>query len=162
MRAKSRPWRAFALHYVSSRTQGRKGAYTVHVVVSGETIPPDLQRVELTVSIAGQRFRQMFDPLPDQTTTFTWDGRDAFGRLWQGQADARIELDYVYPARYSEPFPGGFPEGASVTWASPGGPVEVVLARQDMRLRKTWWSGVGSIDQRGPWDALGQGLGGGA
>jgi YD repeat-containing protein len=160
MRAKSRPWRAFALHYVSSRTQGRKGAYTVHVVVSGETIPPDLQRIELTVSIAGQRFRQMFDPLPDQTTTFTWDGRDAFGRLWQGQADARIELDYVYPARYSEPFPGGFPEGASVTWASPGGPVEVVLARQDMRLRKTWWSGVGSIDQRGPWDALGQGLGG--
>ena len=49
--------------------------------MSGNTIPPFLNRIELEVLIAGRKFTQSFQPAINLDYTFVWDGRDAYGRL---------------------------------------------------------------------------------
>lgn len=85
------------LHYQSDRVPGRLAAFTLRVPLSQSGLSPTLQHIYLEALVAGQRFMQTFQPLPDQETVFTWDGRDAYGRVVQGQQTATVRVGYAYP-----------------------------------------------------------------
>jgi RHS repeat-associated protein len=95
----------FSLMYSSARAPGYgTGSASVTIPLTGPTPPQGLQRVDLYVSVAGQDSVQFFPGSPNQTTTFTWDGLDAFGRPVIGNADADVKLYYVYDTFYGYAF----------------------------------------------------------
>lgn len=89
------------LHYDSSRVPDRRDAFGFDVPLSRSTIPSSVKRIELEIEIAGQRFTQSLPAAPDQTTSFTWDGRDAYGRVLQGVQTANVTVGYSYDGSYA-------------------------------------------------------------
>jgi RHS repeat-associated protein len=79
----------------------RSAAYRWLIRLSYGNVSQTLKRIELDIDIAGRRFHQAFAPQPNQTYTFTWDGKDAYGRVLQGPQRATATLRYVYPATYA-------------------------------------------------------------
>ena len=140
------------LHYRSDRTPGRKAAYTLSIPLSGATLPGTLKRIDLVVSVAGRQFMQSFPAAINQRTTFTWDGRDAYGRPVQGQRPVSVRIGYVYGAVKLQP-------GENVSrvfglLSFSGLPVSANYARQEIAFWQDWRSSIG------PWDARAAGLGG--
>ncbi|MEZ4767410.1 MAG: hypothetical protein R2844_03180 [Caldilineales bacterium] len=90
----------FALHYRSDRQPDFRTRFTIDIPLSGSTIHPRAKRIDLEVTIAGTRYTESFPAAPNQQTTFTWDGRDAYGRLMQGAQPARIRVGWVYDMEY--------------------------------------------------------------
>ncbi|XZN90925.1 MAG: RHS repeat domain-containing protein [Microcoleus sp.] len=87
----------FSLNYSSDRTSGRQAAYTRTIPVSGSHVAADLERIELEIKVAGQEFKQVFPPQPNQTYTFVWDGKDADGKLLSGKQPVTIRTTFIYP-----------------------------------------------------------------
>src|SRR5215213_873091 len=142
----------FTLNYRSDRTPGRKAAYTLSIPLSGATVPPTLKRIDLVVDVAGQRLTQSFPGAANQRTTFTWDGRDAYGRSVQGQRPVSVRIGYVYRAVYLRPGEGS--SRAFAVLSASGLALSADYARQQITFWQEW---RGSI---GPWDARAEGLGG--
>lgn len=71
----------------------------IDILISDESVPDTLGRIELKINIAGQFTFEVFPPLPDQEYTFHWNGRDTYGRGILS-AKANIELCYVYGLVY--------------------------------------------------------------
>lgn len=94
---------ALGLHYTSLRAPGRVAARQLHIPLTGDSVPLGLKRVKLEVLIAGQDFKQDFDPAPNQNYTFTWDGKDGYGRPVQGAQLARVVITNQFPALYAVP-----------------------------------------------------------
>ena len=139
----------FSLNYISSRVQDRTSAYTAEIPLSDTTVPASLKRIDLTVQIAGQRIRQSFPALPNQTTSFTWDGLDAYGRRVQGRKDIQIDIGFVYPFVYGDPATAGN------AFARPPGdttPLLVLERTEITRVRRI-------TGQLGAWDSGTAGLG---
>ena len=136
----------FSLHYQSDRTPGRAAAYSVDIALSGSAVPAGLTRVDLEVRMAGRIFTQIFPPTPNQHTTFTWDGMDAYGRRVQGQSPATVRIGYVYPTVYQ----------VTDRFGSNGNGIPITRSRtrQEVTLWRTDTVMIGG------WDARGQGLGG--
>ena len=93
----------YALHYRSDRVPSRTSARTLEISLTGSSPPASLQRIDLTVDVAGQHLTQSFTPAADLSHTFTWDGLDAFGRTVQGGTEAQVSVGYVYDADYARP-----------------------------------------------------------
>lgn len=93
----------YTLNYSSDRVPGRLADYRLHIPLSGWSVPASLKRIDLEIHIAGRTFRSSFAPLPDQSTTFTWDGKDAYGRALQGAQPVTVHLGHVYDGIYVEP-----------------------------------------------------------
>jgi RHS repeat-associated protein len=96
----------FTLNYASDRTQGNVADRKLDITLTGPTLPPELKRVEFEVDVAGQRFRGSFADTavhPNMKYTFTWDGRDLYGRLVQGTQPATVLIGYVFPVKYAAP-----------------------------------------------------------
>jgi RHS repeat-associated protein len=136
----------FTLNYSSDRTPGRQTEYTVNIPLSGATVPAPLQRIDLEVNVAGQVFRQSFPPAPNQTTTFTWDGKDAYGRSVQGKQMATVTIGFVYNGVYYNTVGFGF--------AANGIPLVANPTRNETSLLRRTQLAIGAFD------AHGQGLGG--
>jgi RHS repeat-associated protein len=133
------------LHYQSERAPGRKVAYTVDIPLSGSQVPASLRQIELEISVAGRLFRQHFAPAPNQRTTFTWDGRNAYGQVLQGRQPIAARIGYTYGGVY----------GATSSFNVPGLIlVTGVESRQEVTIWRLWRGHVGV------WDARGSGLGG--
>ena len=79
---------------------GRLAQYRKTITLTEGTVPPGLDRVELEISIAGRIFKQRFSNAPNQSTTFAWDGVDAYGRTLQGPQAAKIRIGYRFPTQY--------------------------------------------------------------
>jgi RHS repeat-associated protein len=97
----------FSLHYQSDRVSGRKDARSLTIPLTGAHPPSALVTVQTKIEIAGQQYLYFFNNSPNQKYTFTWDGKDAYGRLLQGRYVAKIGIGYVYPAKYRTPRPSG-------------------------------------------------------
>jgi hypothetical protein len=109
-----------------------------------------LKRIDLVLDIAGRHFEQSFAPVPNQSTYFTWDGRDAFGRIPQGQQVVRIRVGYVYDAVYQETR-----DQATRSFARLSGvPLSGVSARQEITIWQETESWIA------PWYARAAGIGG--
>jgi RHS repeat-associated protein len=110
----------FSLNYRSIRVPGRTAGYTITIPLSGATLPASLKRIELTINVAGRTFRQTFPNTPNQTTTFTWDGKDAYNRTVQFKQVATVNVGYVYDLVYyaTQRF-GDFGSGVSLQVSRP-------------------------------------------
>jgi RHS repeat-associated protein len=139
----------FSLHYQSDRVLGRKSAYALSIPLSGSSVPSSLRRIELEISVAGQRHAQTFSAAPNQSYTFRWDGQDVYGRTLLGGQVATVQIGYVYQAVYQQPV-----EFARSFALVSGIPMSANYARQEI----TFWQN--SRQNIGPWDARGAGIGG--
>ena len=118
--------------------------------VRSQSLPENSNiRCQAPVDIAGQHHVQIFSAAPNQSTSFTWDGMDGYGRAVQGPQPARITIDYVYDAVYVNPAEGDAVFGLSGADSFANRPT-----REEVKLAQT------STEYLGVWDALGQGLGG--
>lgn len=89
------------LHYASNRVEGYKKIISIHA--SGHSVPNSLKMIIVKVKIAGRRFKQVLDPLPDQKVEFVWDGLDYLGNEIQGSITADVSIGFVYNAVYYSP-----------------------------------------------------------
>lgn len=131
----------YSLTYRSDRVPGRNRKLAISL--SGPSVPDSLKRIDLEVEVAGRRFTQSFPPDPDQSTTFEWDGLDAYGRPLQGQQRATGAIAYVYDLVYAEP--GDF----SAAFGRVGGaPLETNESRDEIRFPQPISGAVGTFDAR--------------
>jgi len=93
----------FSLNYRSDRGLGNKAANMLNIPLSGATIPASLKRIVLEISVAGKLFTQSFPAKINQTYTFTWDGKDIFGRPIQGGVPVTVRIGYAYQPIYLTP-----------------------------------------------------------
>jgi sugar lactone lactonase YvrE/uncharacterized membrane protein YgcG len=138
----------FQLHYESDRVPGHKADYTLRIPLSASSVPDSLLRIELKVLVAGRIFTETFLPETNLTTTFTWDGLDAYGRSLQGDQPVTIRIGYVYPAVYRTPAEN------DQSFAQYGNAIAVSRARQEITIWREWNRYLGI------WDARAPGLGG--
>jgi len=132
----------FGLHYRSDRVKGYKNN-TLSIPLSDTTIPASLKSIELVVKIAGQIHKQIFPAQANLETTFTWDGKDVYGRTVRGAQVATIEINHVYGlVYYSAPadFEASFARLGINRRDTITDKLEIIGQRdsQDVRLRKTW------------------------
>ncbi|HBF12360.1 MAG TPA: hypothetical protein DDW49_03060, partial [Deltaproteobacteria bacterium] len=95
----------YSLHYQSDRVPGRSSSNSITFPIRGETIPANLKRIDVRIEIAGQVTWQRFpanQTQANQTSSFTWNGRDAYNRPVQGKQRAIIRTGYVYDPVYVE------------------------------------------------------------
>jgi YD repeat-containing protein len=135
-----------SLHYRSDRVPGRKTPNILEIPLSGASLPTSVKGIELEVLVAGQRFTQTFDPAPNQTYTFAWNGLDAYGRMLQRSQPITVRIGYVYEGSYQRTERFGYSGNGIIITGS--------IARQELIL---WQEQRTTI---GPWDARAQGLGG--
>jgi RHS repeat-associated protein len=91
----------YNLNYASDRVSGRKASSAINIPLSGSTVASNLARIDLEITVAGQRLTRSFPPLPNQSFTFTWDGKDAYGRVLHGGYGAVVRIGYVSDGTYS-------------------------------------------------------------
>jgi len=91
---------SFTLNYRSSRVPGHTSDYSVIVPVSGASVPSSLKRIDLIFQVAGRQFTQSLPAVSNQSYTFTWDGKDAYGRTVQGRQLLTVQIGYVYELVY--------------------------------------------------------------
>lgn len=132
-----------SLHYESDRTPGAEAGRAVRVKLIGDRIPDKLSRIEVRASIAGRSSFKAFetdercnwtprpilcpatpvsDVEPGMTWTFTWDGRDAYGRTVQGGLPLRVDVGFYYMFDYRSAVPFTFAAGETVNPISPRPP----------------------------------------
>jgi len=81
------PW---ALHYGSEAAADHAPDRTIQISLSGPTVPAALLSIDVVIEVAGRRFTKSFPALPNQSYTFTWDGKEAPQQnLWVTVGGAR-------------------------------------------------------------------------
>ncbi len=142
----------FTLQYPSERVPGRTVAYQVEIPLSGPgALPASLSSIDLEIFVAGRLVRQSFPPAPNRRTTFTWDGKDIYGRTLQGSQPITVRVGFTYPAIYSKTGVFGYNGNGQVAISTVGsGSIRRVLTI----WTKPWKGTVGT------WDARVNGLGG--
>ena len=120
---------SFSLNYRSSRVPGRVSARTLTIPLSGATVPASLKRIDLTVEVAGRRFEQSFPAQASQTTTFTWDGLDAYNRRLFYQQPVAVTVQYAYDGVYQQTGRFGY-------WGN-GARIEGSRTRQEVYFPRT-------------------------
>ena len=96
----------------------------------------------MPAGFSGRAFRRH----PNQQTTFTWDGKDAYGRTLQGSQFITVRTGYTYGAVYQQTPAFGYNGNGQLITGS--------RARQQVTLWRSWQGAVGT------WDARASGLGG--
>jgi RHS repeat-associated protein len=138
----------FSLNYSSDRVVGRAATDTVTIPLSGAVVPQGLKRITLEISIVGRSYTYTFDNSANQTFSFTWDRKDAFGRPLQGTHTLTVRIGYDYGTTYYGP------PYLEYVFGLAGNPMAGFPTRADTTIWREWRTKVGG------WDARGQGLGG--
>jgi RHS repeat-associated protein len=129
----------FELHYQSERAPGRATGYEVDIPLSEADIPSDVIRIELEISVAGQFHQQSFPAAPNRSTTFTWDGKNAYGQFVQGEQPITVRIGYTYRPGYSATSRFGYGGTDAISGNA---------ARTELTLWLTWHDRIGSFDAR--------------
>jgi len=134
----------FILHYSSDRVPGNIATNTVNVPLSGDTVPESLKRIVLEIKVAGRRFRHSLVASPHQSYAFTWDGKDAYGRLVQGVQVLTSRIGYVYQGCY------GVPPGIAMSFGIPSSDIipGCVLAPAEIIMWQEQQTAVNLMDAR--------------
>ena len=89
--------RRLTINYRSSRTEGYARNYTLDIQLTKETWPASLREIRVFIYIAGQSFEEVFTDLSaNMRHSFTWDGKDAYGREVYGSQPVTVLLAYMY------------------------------------------------------------------
>ena len=149
----------YTLRYGSDRTPG-SSSYSLDIPLSGtKALPADLKRIDLEIYVAGEKFARSFSP-GTKSYTFTWDGKDRYGRAVTGAQRATISLGYTYDMVYTTAGPNqnGKPvanyEAIFGHYSWFGTRATADRAHGEITLWADW------TDRIGGWDARGVGLGG--
>jgi len=137
----------FQLCYSSDRVSGRKVFNQLRMDMTGDTVEQGVKRVDLEITVAGQTFRQSFDPVPNLSYTYTWDGKDAYGRTMFGTQPATARYGYVYDAEYyaaSNNFDESFAQFSGI-------PITADEPRGEVILWNEWTGGMGGCANAGIW-----------
>jgi RHS repeat-associated protein len=137
----------YSLNYRSSRVKA-SALYTVRIPLTGSSIPASLKRIEREISVAGREFKTSYEPAADLITSFTWDGKDAYGRQVQGGQHAQVRIGYVYDGVY------GTPAQLTEQFAEWGDNITAIRSRLEV---VTWQVQSTTL---GGWDASSFALGG--
>ncbi|MFZ1768478.1 MAG: hypothetical protein WAU00_04725, partial [Caldilinea sp.] len=124
------------------------GRQFFHVVDSGRMCNPPLLAVQPVAGRAAIPATAAETPsasLIGQNYRFTWDGKDAYGRILQGAQPTTVRLGYVYCGVYAQTNRFGYNGNGLITGSS---------SRQEAVLWQVWRTTLGT------WDARPQGLGG--
>ena len=148
----------FDLHYGSDAERGRKASRTLDIPLSpaaGDGGP--IQSIRVRVDVAGRAFSTTLQPPPQWTSandtfTFTWDGKDAYGRPVIGEQEARYTVCYRY-----EPFYYATVSEFNASFGSAGGGSGSTSAGPGRNMIEICRGGKGTVAS---WDDRGQGLGG--
>ncbi len=160
------PGTPFHLAWQNDRAAGRARNGMLELNLTDRTPPPGLKRVDLEVMVAGNRFKQSYPPLPVESTTFTWDGRDAYGRRLSGNQPVTVRIGYAYDGEYQQPaaFVGQLPPSAfggptapNPTFAALSGlPLPHSTTRNQVVLWQELHTTIGAFDDNafglGGWD----------
>src|SRR5262249_55221092 len=130
----------FDLHYQSERVPGRNIAYKVEIPLSEAQLPDGVLVLEREMGRAGHFSPQSFPPLPNQSTSFTWNGENAYGQVVQGQQPITVRIGYTYRAEYGSPSRFGHDAGDAITGSQ---------SRREITMWRTWRAVVGAFDERG-------------
>jgi RHS repeat-associated protein len=172
----------FALHYESDRVPGRKSDRLLHIPITSDQVPEGLKRVDVRVSVAGRFETRTFEPAPDQTWLFEWDGKDAYGRAVSGAAKSRVDVTYHYRAYRQQEIDDAI-ANAEVVRGELNFFARMItpklyadldvgldnwivrtreLARVEIPYTKSWTASLSTDGEgrMGTWDARGAGLGG--
>jgi RHS repeat-associated protein len=142
---------------VEIQVAGRRFDYQV---VGGQCPPPCLGqsvkdganwicRLPVSPGAASTGTPSLQDPpavdLTNRSYTFTWDGKDAYGRYLQGVQPATVRIGYTYCGSYQKTDKFGYNGGGLITGSR---------TTKDVTLWQTYRTDLG------PWDARPLGLGG--
>lgn len=144
---------SFSLNYNSNRVEGNKQQRSIEIPVSGANLPEGLKEIILEVQVAGQFYRKKFEPIINQSYTYTWNGKNPYGQTFQGSTPIHVRIGYVYQAVYMNPPPT---ENVFSSYGSGPFPFEWKPGRNDLTVT-AWqeWSGTLSY-----WDSAPAGIGG--
>ena len=93
----------FRLTHDTTRVPGYTEGGRLHVPLIDGDPPEAIERVELEVEVSGQVYTETFDPAPNLSTEFQWDGNDAYGRPVAGSQPVDYSVGYTYSASYAVP-----------------------------------------------------------
>ncbi|MFZ2629976.1 MAG: carboxypeptidase regulatory-like domain-containing protein, partial [Desulfosalsimonadaceae bacterium] len=93
------PGTDFTIHYSEARTSAYQPLITIPV--TGESVPVQLEAVQVRMTVAGRVYSEMLDPEPNRTVQFLWDGLDYLGQEVVGPVSAEIAIGYVYNRSYA-------------------------------------------------------------
>ena len=136
----------FTLNYRSNRVEGRKSAYTVTLKLSDDALPESLISIKLELSIAGQFYSETFLPLPNQSKSFVWNGKDVYGRKLISRQMLKARVGYEYPSTYYS-VPSEM-QNAFGRVDSLGGVVEGVRGAASITVWRNWEQLLGLYDAR--------------
>jgi RHS repeat-associated protein len=129
---------SYQLHYDSNRQRGRQSPLTIPL--SGPSLMGAVERIDLEVDIAGRQIKESFAPQPNLSTTFTWDGYDAYGRLLLGGQPVHVKAGNVYnTSTYGNVDAFGLPPNASLT---------TTPTRAESTVWVNWSATIGGWDER--------------
>ena len=121
-----------SLEYDTRRMPGYALRRSQVIALTGDEVPISLADVMLEVDVAGRRFVSHHAPVANNVTEFTWDGKDTFGRLLPGAAEATVRISYGYRGYYMVPAASG---AAGIDGASFGRPGVTAVPVPTRRLR---------------------------
>jgi hypothetical protein len=90
--------------------------------ISGDSLPPGLQRIDVVTTVAGRSMRQSHPPQAGRTHRVEWDGLDGYGRTVNGAQPATVRVGYVYKPVYATPAEQARAFGAAGTTPISGSP----------------------------------------
>ena len=117
-----------SLNYSSDRVPGRFGNYALDIPLSGAQIPAVLKKIRLEISIAGNEIVKEFQPVPNQSYHFVWDGLDSYRRFLKGAQPVWVSIGYVYESTYT------LPQSVTTSFGLTGTGNTGVPARQDLTV----------------------------
>ena len=123
---------------------------SMHIPVSGSSIPTNLTAIRLRMNVAGKTYAYTLPAQTNQNYDFTWDGFDAYDRAVKGAQSMSYTIEYLYPGLYAMP-----PTMAASFGAASGEPIPgMISSREPAVLSQNVRSTVGTFD------ASSRGLGG--
>ncbi len=118
----------FSLEYRSRNTPGyRSGG--IEITLRTGDLPASVRSIHLQLEVAGRRTETAISPAGSRTFTFSWDGRDPYGREIVSSRTLSASIGYVYGAVYREP--GDVPRAFGSLGS---GAITGVPARQEVTL----------------------------
>ncbi len=95
---------SLTLNYNSGVQRGHRDAYRIDIPITDANPPAGLTATHVRVSTEGQVVEETLGASPNLTYSYSWDGRDAYGRLLQGESYAHIAIGFEYQAAiYTNP-----------------------------------------------------------
>jgi RHS repeat-associated protein len=142
---------ALTLNYNSGEQRGHRDAYRLDIPITDANPPAILTATHIRVSTEGQTVEETLGTSPNLTYTYSWDGRDAYGRLLQGEYYAHITIGFEYEGgTYDKP-----DDRAQAFAQFPNNNVLLVPARGSVIISTSYDVPIGAVDP-----AVSEGLGG--